>query len=199
MKKSILVLLLIFILIFTLSCAFLFLKNQKYSISDITADNYQKILKENRSISLADPRNGIDNFFSQPPLLYDPKIAAYPQEISVNFYPEFYPKISTVSIEDKVRQRLYSMYYPDNSFKKLNGIMLTGSPMSQGLAGAEEELDNLIKKFEYTFKESALKSGDDIIIQELPDNFTIISIYRNSFKMVSMLNFHIYSRYKFFQ
>lgn len=177
---------------------FFFLNSLKYSISDVNADNYFKILKQENAISLTQRGVELSNLFEYPAIFFEAK--------NIDFIPhyKFDRKIvNSFYIVDVWKEPVdkgdsYTLRYKDEKSGILQLVSVTQNLSSDGIVGGESFIKMFLSKFGYTYKESERKSGNDILIKDIGDYFIIGTIMKNAYGHIFNLSFSIYDKKKYF-
>lgn len=177
---------------------FLFLNSLKYSISDVSAGNFFKILKQETTISLTQRGVELSILFEYPAIFFNAK--------TIDFIPHYKfdrKAVNSFYIIDVWKEPIdegdsYTLRYKDEKSDILQLVSITQNLQSNGVVNGENFIKILLSKFEYTYKESELKSGNDILIKDIGDYFIIGIITKNIHGHIFNLSFSIYNKKKYF-
>jgi len=140
----------------------LYLNSLKYSISNITADNYNKILKRDSRRSLASLAPGGSSIFRDHYIYYTAK--------RYSIFPGYKRTVLDsndrylVNIRDLSNNNLYSLEYEDRDTDTLLSVTLT-NPENRGIiANGKNIIDEMLLKNGFTYMESELKKQNRLAI-----------------------------------
>lgn len=171
---------------------FYYFKQMAYTISEITADNYSYLMKEEMNQSISG-NSGLHVLFENPILFSDPKnitsVTGYIIQKSV-YNSDYFIKMYNESSHNE-----YTFRYPD---EKSNTLQYVGILNTNGIPNAGEIIQKLLQKEEYTLKETEKKYGYDILIKDVGDFFIISQIYKSD-TIISGFGFHLYKKNKYFK
>lgn len=156
--------------------AFVYVYNAKYSLYEITPDNYKTILKENdASLSEAGLDQAISEKFSIA-LAYNYATSKNLNVASINSTKLI--KGTHVEIHSYTTDLNYWAMFTDKQLTSISifktGVMNPDSPRNPFIRAM---INNLILKEGFLLKRTKLKEGSDIIIKETEDSFIIGSFY----------------------
>ena len=189
---------LIGLLIIVVICAttFFLLTKVKYSVSEINADNYQRLLADENSKSLSDyvPLN---NFFKNSMIFTEgnriTKIENW--AIDRNNIGDGY----AISFLNKKDDTYYILKYKDESSRVLKIATLSNLNMDNlHLPEGKDIIQRALKQQGFSYSESNLKGGSDILIKEFATDFLIGQVLFNENREILSINFQLFRRQKYF-
>jgi lipopolysaccharide export LptBFGC system permease protein LptF len=192
--KKILVAFLILIAISTI--AYFLLLRVKYSISEIKADNYQKLLTEEKSRSLSD-YTPLSEFFKNSLIFIDGKKIGNIENWSIdrNKINDGY----AISFLNKKDDTYYILKYKDETSEILLTATISNLNMDNlHLPEGKDIIQRALKQQGFIYSESDMKNGSDILIKEFAKDFLIGQVMFNDNREILSINFQLFSRRKYF-
>ena len=192
--KKILIAFLIIVAISTI--AYFLLIRVKYSISEIKADNYQKLLTDEKSRSLSD-YTPLSEFFKNSLIFIDGKKIVNIENWSIdrNKINDGY----AISFLNKKDDTYYILKYKDETSEILLTATISNLNMDNlHLPEGKDIIQRALKQQGFIYSESDLKNGSDILIKEFAKDFLIGQVIFNENREVLSINFQLFSRQKYF-
>ena len=192
--KKILIAFLIIVAISTI--AYFLLIRVKYSISEIKADNYQKLLTDEKSRSLSD-YTPLSEFFKNSLIFIDGKKIVNIENWSIdrNKINDGY----AISFLNKKDDTYYILKYKDETSEILLTATISNLNMDNlHLPEGKDIIHRALKQQGFIYSESDLKNGSDILIKEFAKDFLIGQVIFNENREVLSINFQLFSRQKYF-
>lgn len=179
-----------------LTIAYFLLMQVKYSISEIRADNYQKLLTEEKSSSLSD-YTPLSDFFKNRLIFIDGK-----KNVNIENWSIDRNKINdgyVISFLNKKDDTYYILKYKNETSDILLAATISNLNMDNlYLPDGNDLIQRALKQQGFTYSESELKNGSDIIIKEFPRYFLIGQVLFTENREVLSINFQLFSRQKYF-
>lgn len=166
----------IFFLLIITSC-------REISVDDITADNYKEILEKSEKYSLDKYPTGLNEFsYVVPPRLRAVEV----EELKCPW------KLYKSTSDDKVRRSVGVHNLETNEYHLLGfeNLLLTHISFEKLSDQRFSEYLRLLAKFGYTYKESILRDGNDILIKRIDKNMFVV--VENDLRSKNRLLFDIY-------
>lgn len=179
---------------------FFYLNNQKYSISEINADNYLVLLNRDMNQSLTNRGVGLSQVIKIPVILVEPRairnIEGY--KISEIDYFDTPSGVYVLNFNNLFDNTTYGIEFKNKSSEIITGVEISNW-FGGGISGGEQIIQRLLTKEEFIFKESMMKGRPDIIIRDLGDVFLIGSISKSENGVILYIGFRLFKTKKYFK
>jgi hypothetical protein len=181
-------------------CIF-FLFARKYDISELTPENYTKLLKIEDIHTLSDTWS-TDIFCGARVIIFNPKIARGNENWDVDS--SVMNSSMTYTILNKTNLNIYVFVYPETSPNILYSASIYNVGKDENgmikwlpIVGGKGIITKLLYEEEFTLKKTQMKNEDDILIKDVGDFFIIGSVFwdKNS-EDVKHLTFKLYKKNK---
>jgi hypothetical protein len=195
-KNVILILLPITVIIIAVGIS---LKNARYQICDITADNFRELLATDNSFSLAKISSSMAG-----PLEIPSGILTENKNIIPNANWRIYKSENSdggylVNVTDEIHSLHFAFRFNSEKSDIINLFEFSNANIhdENGIRGGNQLIDNFLHRAEFTYKESRMKRHPDIIIKDFGDDFLIGEVQKLENEAIYSLIFELFKKNKY--